>query len=65
MADLTEAKVDHIPDCQLPHPGAVSKPLAYADAKIPMVGWAYICKEHFDRYQCSLGMGRGQVLVQR
>lgn len=67
MADLTEAKVASIPNCDLPHHDPVTglprKVLAYADARIPAVGWAYVCKAHFDSYGCSLGMGKGQRLV--
>jgi hypothetical protein len=36
---------------------------AYADAKLSIGPWAYVCKEHFTAYACSLGTGRGQELV--
>jgi hypothetical protein len=62
MADLTKARVEEIPNCQLPHHEGHSQP-AYADARIPGVGWGYVCRAHFEQMGCSLGMGKGQELV--
>ena len=37
---------------------------AYADAYIPgHRQWGYVCKSHFDRYRCQLGMGKGQQIL--
>jgi hypothetical protein len=37
---------------------------AYADARLAYVGsWAYVCRDCFDSYGCSLGLGAGQVLL--
>jgi hypothetical protein len=38
---------------------------AYADAKLSVGPWGYVCKEHFGQYGCSLGLGRGQELILR
>lgn len=45
-------------DCDI-HPGVV----AYADAKIPGMGWGWVCRSCFDAMECSLGLGKGQRLV--
>jgi len=64
--DLTEARVATIPDCDIckhHHPGQPDTwDAAYADAATPM-GWAFVCKHHFDEYGCKLGTGKGQVLI--
>lgn len=36
---------------------------AYADARIPGGGWAWVCRSHFDMMGCSLGLGNGQKLI--
>lgn len=36
---------------------------ALYDAKVPGMGWAYHCKYHFSIHGCSLGTGKGQLLV--
>lgn len=34
------------------------------DARLPSgICWANLCQEHFDLYECSLGMGYGQALL--
>lgn len=58
----TEAKVSRIPDCDFCKQSGV-KVKAYADAKTSMGPWANVCKNHFDRQKCQLGLGLGQVFV--
>lgn len=36
---------------------------AYADARLPGRGWAYVCRTCFIKFKCSLGEGRGQRLL--
>ena len=36
---------------------------AYADAKLSIGPWAYVCRPCFDQYHCRLGLGCGQELV--
>lgn len=59
----TETVVTEIPDCDLHKSQGESHVKAYADARVPGAGWAYVCKECFDRYRCTLGVGYGQRLV--
>jgi len=35
---------------------------AYADGRTVHGPWAWMCKEHFDRFGAGLGLGNGQVL---
>ena len=58
----TKTNVKAIPNCQLCDEKGINVP-AYADAKIPYAGWAYLCKAHFNFHGCSLGVGKGQELV--
>jgi hypothetical protein len=53
--------VPQIPTCDLCDKATP----AYADARLPGLGWANVCKPHFDRYGCSLGTGSGQELITR
>jgi len=53
----TTTVVTSIPACNL-----CGSP-AYADANIPGDRWGYVCKTCFDGHGCSLGLGRGQVLL--
>lgn len=55
--------VSEIPPCDLCGAGGSKKP-AYADANIGR-GWANVCKEHFVRLGCCLGVGRGQRFILR
>jgi len=47
-----------IPNCDL-----CTKEPAYADAAIPGMSWAYMCRTCFMKYGASLGLGRGQELL--
>lgn len=60
--DHTQATVAVIPNCDLCTKNGEQVP-AYADAKLSIGPWAFVCKKHFDEYGCSLGLGRGQELV--
>jgi hypothetical protein len=42
-------------------------PVAYADASIPAHrgSWANVCRACFERFRCTLGVGRGQVLLSK
>jgi 4'-phosphopantetheinyl transferase EntD len=54
----TTASVLVIPTCSF-----CDKDALY-DAHIPSLNtWAYVCDEHFKRYGCSVGTGRGQKLI--
>lgn len=62
-ADLgshAEVRVSKIPPCQL-HP---EHGPAYADAHVSGGRWGKICLTCFVTYGCSLGLGRGQKLIQ-
>lgn len=48
-----------LPTCQAEGCGE----LAHYDAWTRQ-GWGYLCQKHFDQMGCTLGWGRGQVLVQ-
>jgi hypothetical protein len=54
--------VTEIPRCDLCAARGVSTP-AYADAKLNTGPWANVCRQHFSRYYCKLGVGRGQRFV--
>ena len=57
----TEVTVARIPPCDIsPEHGP-----AYADAKLSIGPWAYVCLACFELYQCELGTGRGQKLVRK
>ena len=47
-----------IPNCDL-----CKKEPAYADASIPGMSWANMCRACFTQYGASLGLGRGQELL--
>ena len=55
------AVVSTIPNCDVCKAQG-KETLAYADAKLSIGPWGYVCKFHFDEYKCTLGTGRGQVL---
>ena len=65
----TYAIVPVVPMCDLctvvpladAHNGQPMK--AFADVKLPKLGWANVCKPHFDRFDCHLGVGNGQRYV--
>lgn len=62
----TQTKMSKIPNCDI-CAGNGASVTAYADASLANAGmssWAYVCREHFKRMGCSLGLGRGQELVQ-
>lgn len=64
--NTTEVSV--LPTCDLAHLRSYGPcdGSAYADVKLSgeFGGvWANICKAHFDRVGCQLGIGRGQRLV--
>jgi len=60
--DVKTATVTELPDCDLCKMEGRKEPAEY-DAKIPGSSWANVCQEHFDKFGCSLGTGRGQKLV--
>lgn len=60
----TEVKMSEIPNCDLCASQGVER-AAYADAKLSIGPWAYVCEAHYAAYRCSLGTGRGQRLVLR
>jgi hypothetical protein len=56
-----------IPDCDVCYGAGQTVP-AYAEAWLAAHRrgggmWAYVCRWHFDRYDCQLGLGTGQELV--
>ncbi len=57
--DLVEVKVTHLPPCDL-HNGRT----AQYDAVMPGGGWAYMCRACFINCGATLGLGKGQKLVQ-
>jgi hypothetical protein len=54
----TVTRVGKIPLCDI---DAGHGP-AYADAKLDIGPWAYVCKACFTAHGCRLGLGRGQEL---
>lgn len=60
----TSTVVAKIPNCDVCRQSGKETP-AYADAKLNIGPWAYVCRAHFDGYGCSLGLGRGQELKLR
>jgi hypothetical protein len=63
--DPTKTLVFAIPNCDVCI-GATKSVPAYADAKLAAHRrgmCAYVCRWHFDRYECQLGPGTGQELV--
>ena len=61
----TKTLVFAIPDCDVCEGAGKSVP-AYAEAKLAghqRGVWAYVCRWHFDRYECQLGFDRGQELL--
>jgi hypothetical protein len=36
---------------------------ALYDARLSIGSWANVCSDHFNLYECSLGVGRGQQYV--
>jgi hypothetical protein len=37
---------------------------AYADARLPTGAWGNVCFEHFEAYDCRLGLGVGQRYIE-
>jgi hypothetical protein len=58
----TEVVVAVIPSCDICLSFQRDR-AAYADARLPTGPWAYVCQEHFNQYNCQLGIGRGQRLI--
>lgn len=52
-----QVAVRKIPPCDL-----CGQP-AYADAKVPGGPWGNVCREHFDKLGCQLGLGKGQQFI--
>jgi hypothetical protein len=57
-----EARVSRIPNCDFCKEEGKNTP-AYADARTWWGPWANVCKVHFQKGGCSLGLGKGQVFV--
>ncbi|MGA7050818.1 MAG: hypothetical protein WBZ37_06005 [Mycobacterium sp.] len=57
-----QVAMSEIPNCDV-CAGEGKSEKAYADAKLSIGPWGYVCREHFAQYGCSLGLGRGQELV--
>lgn len=57
-----EVLVTQMHNCDVCNQEGVRRP-AYADAKLNIGPWAYVCLDHFKIYGCKLGTGRGQRLV--
>jgi len=59
--NIIAAVVTRIPVCCIDGCG---KPAEY-DAQLRSIGtlWGYVCKEHFDHFECELGTGIGQKLI--
>lgn len=56
-------EVTSLPNCDLCHLIGETRPAHY-DAKLPSRGyWANVCRCHFEREECELGLGKGQMLV--
>lgn len=57
------------PSCDICEAQRGIKVAAYADAKLAVGDrpgtWAYVCRFHFNQFQCELGFGHGQALVLR
>lgn len=60
MENLTEVKVDELPQCDYCH---ITKTPARYDAKSKSGPWAYMCGTHYNEYGIGLGTGKGQRLV--
>jgi hypothetical protein len=61
MEGHTKVLMDRIPDCDIdPSHGP-----AYADAKLSIGPWGYVCRSCFSKYGCKLGLGQGQELIPR
>jgi hypothetical protein len=61
----TKNLVFSLPRCYAGEGAGKSVP-AYAEAKLAghrRGVWAYVCRWHFDRYECQLGFDRGQELL--
>jgi len=58
----TQVTMTSIPDCDVCKHGGKSEK-AYADAKLDIGPWAYVCRMHFRVHKCTLGTGRGQELI--
>jgi len=55
--------VASLPKCDLCHLVGETHEACY-DAKLPSRGyWANVCRSHFDREECELGVGKGQYLT--
>lgn len=59
----TKVTVSVLPDCDVHKGDGQPGVQAYADAKLASGPWAYVCEKCFDQHGCSLGTGRGQMLV--
>jgi hypothetical protein len=59
----TQVTMRVIPFCDLCMSEHQCRIVAYADAKLDLGPWAYVCKTHFRKHKCSLGTGRGQELI--
>jgi len=57
----TQTTVTTIPNCNICSEAGKTTP-AYADAKLSVGPWAYVCNDHFSLFKCQLGTGRGQEL---
>lgn len=34
------------------------------DVRVPMLGcWANVCEDHYEHFDCKLGLGKGQALI--
>ena len=54
------AKVITFPECDVCHDGTKTQ----YDTRIPSNGrWANVCQAHFTKFDCKLGLGKGQALV--
>lgn len=60
----TQTKVTLLPNCDMCDMEGKEIKALY-DAKLNIGPWANVCQEHFRQYGCSLGLGKGQKLIER
>lgn len=62
----TTVVVEELPPCWVCKDIHDTDRPAYADARMPAYGaWGYVCFDHFNQMECTLGLGRGQRLLRK
>lgn len=75
MKNNNIVEVDEIPYCDACHHHAIERfkngegfskvPKAKYDCKTNEGWWGYFCQTHFEYFQAKLGLGKGQMLVEK